>query len=172
MTQTRYYRTWSPGPKKEKTGEGGGGTAMRVIVPLQGIVQGRGGLVLGSIIPCALFYFLQFYLKRNLDDPDDQNESDSPPQNPTTRSPLSEQLTELPVLTRSLSRALLSPRNPTGPVSISTRVSRIVKGTDSLYYIGLRWVKEDPYDELDNPNRVIQLGLAENKFFLVFVGFG
>ncbi|MBA0852460.1 hypothetical protein Goshw_005569 [Gossypium schwendimanii] len=167
MTQTRYYRTRSPEPEKEKTG-GGGGTAMRVIVPLQGVVQGRGGLVLGSIIPCALFYFLQFYLKRNRDDPDDKNESNSTGQNRTTRSPSSEHLTELPGLTRSLSRALLSPRN-SGPVSISARVSGIVKGGDSPYYMGLKRVKEDPYDELDNPNGVIQLGLAENKLSLDLV---
>ncbi|KAK5813215.1 putative aminotransferase ACS10 -like protein [Gossypium arboreum] len=167
MTQTRYYRTRSPEPEKEKTG-GGGGTAMRVIVPLQGVVQGRGGLVLGSIIPCALFYFLQFYLKRNRDDPDDKNESNSTSQNPTIRSPSSEHLTELPGLTRSLSRALLSPRN-SGPVSISARVSGIVKGGDSPYYMGLKRVKEDPYDELDNPNGVIQLGLAENKLSLDLV---
>ncbi|MBA0763848.1 hypothetical protein Gotri_013249 [Gossypium trilobum] len=141
---------------------------MRVIVPLQGVVQGRGGLVLGSIIPCALFYFLQFYLKRNRDDPDDKNESNSTGQNPTTRSPSSEHLTELPGLTRSLSRALLSPRN-SGPVSISARVSGIVKGGDSPYYMGLKRVKEDPYDELDNPNGVIQLGLAENKLSLDLV---
>ncbi|KAL4341860.1 hypothetical protein GQ457_08G027460 [Hibiscus cannabinus] len=166
MTQTRYYRTRSPEPEKEKAR---GGTAMRVIVPLQGVVQGRGGLVLGSIIPCALFYFLQFYLKRNRDDPDDQNESGSPPRNPTTRSSSSEQLPELPVLTRSLSRALLSPRNPSGPVPISTRVSGIVKGADSPYYVGLRRVEEDPYDELDNPNGVIQLGLQENKLSLDLV---
>ncbi|CAA0831501.1 Guard cell S-type anion channel SLAC1 [Striga hermonthica] len=37
--------------------------AMRVVVPLQGIVQGHGGLFLCSVIPCALFYFLQLYLK-------------------------------------------------------------------------------------------------------------
>ncbi|WOG96961.1 hypothetical protein DCAR_0416300 [Daucus carota subsp. sativus] len=39
---------------------------MRLVVPLQGlIVHGRGGLVLGSLLPCALFYFLQFHLKRH-----------------------------------------------------------------------------------------------------------
>ena len=136
---------------------------MRVIVPLQGVVQGRGGLVLGSIIPCALFYFLQFYLKRHRDDPDDQNESNSPGENPTTRSPSSGHLEELPELTRSLSRVLLSPRSPSGPVSISGRASGILKGADSPYHVGLKRVKEDPYDELGNPNGVIQLGLAENK---------
>ncbi|XP_010536518.1 PREDICTED: probable aminotransferase ACS12 [Tarenaya hassleriana] len=37
---------------------------MRLVVPLQGVVQGRGGFLLGSLIPCSLFYFLQLYLKR------------------------------------------------------------------------------------------------------------
>ena len=40
-----------------------------IIVPLQGVAQGRGGLVLGSLIPCALFYFLQLYIKRNCPGP-------------------------------------------------------------------------------------------------------
>ncbi|EOY24537.1 ACC synthase 10 isoform 1 [Theobroma cacao] len=168
MTQTRFSRTRTPEPEKEQA-RGGGGAAMRVIVPLQGVVQGRGGLILGSIIPCALFYFLQFYLKRHRNDQDDQNESNSPGQNQGTRSPSSGQLTELPGLTRNLSRALLSPRSPSGPVSVSGRVSGIVKAADSPYYAGLRRVKEDQYDELGNPNGVIQLGLAENKLSLDLV---
>lgn len=44
-------------------------TGTRLIVSLQGIVQGRGGLILGSVIPCAMFYFLQFYLKRRRSPP-------------------------------------------------------------------------------------------------------
>lgn len=168
MTQTRYR---SSDTEKENTG-GGGGAAMRVIVPLQGVVQGRGGFVLGSIIPCALFYFLQFYLKRHRNDLDDQNNSDSPGQNSTTGSASSGKLAELPALTRNLSRVLPSPRSPHGPVSVSGRVSGIVKGADSPYYVGLRRVKEDPYDEVSNPDGVIQLGLAENKvgsfYFICF----
>ncbi|KAE8657343.1 putative aminotransferase ACS10 [Hibiscus syriacus] len=139
---------------------------MRVIVPLQGVVQGRGGLVLGSIIPCALFYFLQFYLKRHRKDNDDQNNSNSSAQNPTSRSPSFGKLSELPGLTRNLSWGLSSPRSQRGPVSLSGRVNGIVKGADSPYYVGLRRAKEDPYDELSNPNGVIQLGLAENKLSL------
>ncbi|XVF10727.1 hypothetical protein REPUB_Repub07fG0207500 [Reevesia pubescens] len=166
MTQTRHTRTRSPEPEKEKAG---GGAVMRVIVPLQGVVQGRGGLVLGSIIPCALFYFLQFYLKRQRNDPDGQNESHSPSLNSTAHSPSSGQLAEIPELTRNLSRALLSPRSPSGPVSVSARVSGIAKGADSPYYEGLRRVDEDPYDELGNPNGIIQLGLAENKLSLDLV---
>ncbi|MBA0773402.1 hypothetical protein Gotri_008680 [Gossypium trilobum] len=168
MTQTRYSRSRSSDTEKENTG-GGGGAAMRVIVPLQGVVQGRGGLVLGSIIPCALFYFLQFYLKRHRNDLDDQNNSNSPGLNSTTGSASSGKLAELPALTRNLSRGLPSPRSPRGPVSVSGRVSGIVKGADSPYYVGLRRVKEDPYDVLSNPNGIIQLGLAENMLSLDLV---
>ncbi|KAE8683817.1 putative aminotransferase ACS10 [Hibiscus syriacus] len=168
MTQTLYSRTRSPEIEKEIAG-GGGGAAMRVIVPLQGVVQGRGGLVLGSIIPCALFYFLQFYLKRNRKDTDDQNNSNSSGQNPNPRSSSYGKLSELPGLTRSLSRGLPSPRSLRGPVFVSGRVRGIVKDSDSPYYVGLRRAKEDPYDELSNPNGVIQLGLAENKLSLDLV---
>jgi aminotransferase len=37
---------------------------MRIIVPLQGVVQGRAGVFWGSLIPCALFYFLQLYIRQ------------------------------------------------------------------------------------------------------------
>ena len=55
---------------------------MRLVVPLQGVVQGRGGLILGSLIPCALFYFLQFYLKRHRS----PEPSSSDPPSPSTSS--------------------------------------------------------------------------------------
>jgi len=32
---------------------------MKLIVPLQGVVLGRRGLLLGTLVPCTLFYFLQ-----------------------------------------------------------------------------------------------------------------
>lgn len=145
---------------------------MRVIVPLQGVAQGRGGLVLGSVIPCALFYFLQFYLKRHRNEPKDPN---SPASEKATGSPTQSpsqsagQLTELPGLPRSLSRPLLSPRTAGGPVSLSGRANSILKCSDSPYDIGLIRVEEDPYDELGNPDGVIQLGLAENKLSLDLV---
>ncbi|XP_062026228.1 probable aminotransferase ACS10 isoform X2 [Rosa rugosa] len=125
---------------------GGGGAAMRVIVPLQGVVQGRGGLVLGSVIPCALFYFLQLYLKRH-------RSNSNPPTPPPSPDPDSDhhhpagQLVEAPVLPRSLSRSHLSPRNP-GPVHVSGRANSVLKGGEPPYYVGLRKVAEDPYDEL------------------------
>ncbi|CAA6656261.1 unnamed protein product [Spirodela intermedia] len=132
-------------PSRSVAGGGGEGTAMRIIVPLQGVVQGRGGLVLGSVIPCALFYFLQLYLKRNRSSP-----SSPPP--------------------ASLSRTLLSPRASSSPAQVSSRASSILRSGESAYYAGLRRSSEDPYDPVSNPDGFIQLGLAENKLSLDLVG--
>lgn len=134
---------------------------MRIIVPLQGVVQGRGGLVLGSVIPCALFYLLQLYLKRHRSTPATSPPPSSEVNSPPSPSPSSGHLTEVSGLNRSLSRSLLSPRG--GPVYISSRANSIIKSSDSAYYLGLKKVSDDPYDELRNPGGVIQLGLAENK---------
>ncbi|OVA07738.1 Aminotransferase [Macleaya cordata] len=166
MTQTRFRRTPNPENEEEDSikipSYSGGGrvtTAMRIIVPLQGVVQGRGGLVLGSVIPCALFYFLQLYLKRNRSSsssPSSSSSSQSPPSgsspNPLSPSPSSGHLSEVTVLHRSLSRTHLSPRGSSGPAYISSRANSIAKSADSPYYAGLRKVSEDPYDALENPN--------------------
>lgn len=66
---------------------------MRLIVPLQGlIVHGGGGLVLGSILPCALFYFLHFHLKRHRpppnSDPPSSSSSSLPAQLSSRASPI------------------------------------------------------------------------------------
>ncbi|XP_024029071.1 probable aminotransferase ACS10 [Morus notabilis] len=132
--------------------------SMRVIVPLQGVVQGRGGLVLGSLIPCALYYFLQLFLKRRRPDPPPPS---SPPELLDSPSPA--------VLPQTLSRTLLSPRGYGGPPCVSGRVGSILKGGESPYFVGLRKVEEDPYDEVRNPDGVVQLGLAENKLSLDLV---
>ncbi|KAL5744422.1 hypothetical protein ACOSQ2_027538 [Xanthoceras sorbifolium] len=132
-----------------------GATAMRLVVPLQGVVQGRGGLILGSLIPCALFYFLQFYMKRHR-----SPKPSSDPPSPSTSS------SNLPELTRTSSRSSLSTRGSFGPARVSTRASSIAKQTDSLYYVGLDKVKEDPYHRTDNPDGIIQLGLSENSLCL------
>ncbi|XP_009626685.1 probable aminotransferase ACS10 isoform X2 [Nicotiana tomentosiformis] len=152
------------------TGGGGAAAAMRVIVPLQGVVQGRGGLFFGSVIPCALFYFWQLYLKRNRSAGDDNN-GESPA---LARSPSSSHLAEVSSsgsggLQRvQSSRLLLSPKGATGPSQVSSRANSIIsKQSDiSPYYIGLKRASEDPYDESSNPDGVIQLGLAENKLSL------
>ncbi|KAL7188731.1 hypothetical protein ACSBR1_038569 [Camellia fascicularis] len=102
---------------------------MRLIVPLQGIVQGRGGLVLGSIIPCTLFYFFKLYLKRNRPGP------------PTLLPPVPELS---PRLHRVQSRI-----GSNGPAHISSRANSISEQSNT-HYIGLEKVEEDPYDESTN----------------------
>jgi aminotransferase len=114
---------------------------MRIVVPLQGVVQGRGGLVLGSLIPCALFYFLQLYIKRN-----------RPPAQPgppaAAASPVH----------RSTSRGLLAPRP-----ALSARAAAVRVGDDdSLYYAGIRRCARDLYHPASNPAGIVNLGLAEN----------
>ncbi|GFP98393.1 probable aminotransferase acs12 [Phtheirospermum japonicum] len=145
--------TRTPSPERKETTRSPTRTGMRLIVPLQGVVQGRGGLILGSLIPCALFYFLQFYLKRHR----------SPPSNPPSRSTSAANLSELP---RSSSRANLLARGSAGRASLSARAASIAKPNDSPYYIGLDRVREDPYDEIANPDGIIQLGLSENRLSL------
>ncbi|XP_021725193.1 probable aminotransferase ACS12 [Chenopodium quinoa] len=134
--------------------------AMRLIVPLQGVVQGRGGLILGSIIPCALFYFFQLYLKKN------RNNNNQPPtssSSPPTLSPTSSNVE----LHRSSSRpSLSSSRCSIGPARLSSRASVLAGPNDSAYYLGLDRARKDAYHEIDNPNGVIQLGLAENLLSL------
>lgn len=151
-TNMRQTRSYDDDRDKPTTG-GGATTAMRVIVPLQGVVQGRGGLVLGSVIPCALFYFFQLYLKQR------QRSRSQPP--PPPPEPSTVELS--PRLNRVLSRCLLSPRGSSGPAHVSSRANSIAKQADSPYYAGLNRVSEDPFDELNNPDGIFQLGLAENK---------
>ncbi|KAK6158072.1 hypothetical protein DH2020_005386 [Rehmannia glutinosa] len=138
---------------------------MRVIVPLQGIVQGRGGHFLGSVIPCALFYFLQLYLKG-------RGRAPPPPPPPSPPTEAEKQLAEQSSpssssssgLQRVHSRSLLfSPKGSSGPAHVSSRANAVVKQVDGPYYLGLKRVEEDPYDGVDNPDGVIQLGLAENR---------
>ncbi|XP_074264873.1 putative aminotransferase ACS12 [Silene latifolia] len=141
----------------------GTGTAMRIIVPLQGVVQGGGGLFFGSVIPCALFYFLQLYLKRNRSEPDPDPEPDS---DGDRVRPVSSEV--LVGLERSYSRThLFSPRGSgSGPAHLSGRVGKVV---ETPYFVGLGRVVEDPFDEVENPDGVIQLGLASNQLCLDLV---
>lgn len=121
---------------------------MRIVVPLQGVVQGRGGLVLGSLIPCALFYFLQLYIKRNRP-PAPQPPGSPPP--PPSATPIH----------RSHSRGLLTPR--AALPALSARGAVVRSGDeDSLYYAGLRRCADDPYHPAANPDGIINLGIAEN----------
>ncbi|TYH61397.1 hypothetical protein ES332_D07G048900v1 [Gossypium tomentosum] len=119
---------------------------MRLVVPLQGVAQGRGGLLLGSLIPCALFYFLQLYLKRR--------------RSPSDPSPPSSSSSNQPGMTRHSSLSNLLSR---GPLRISSLATSIAKPDDSPYYMGLDRASGDPYHRIANPDGVIQLGLSENR---------
>ncbi|OAY78045.1 putative aminotransferase ACS12 [Ananas comosus] len=132
------------------------GPAMRIVVPLQGVVQGRGGLVLGSLLPCALFYFLQLYLKRHR----------SPKNDPSASASASASASIIP---RTLSRGLLSPRAQPPLSARAAALARPDDDDDSLYYAGLRRCAADPYHPTRNPDGVIQLGLAENQLSLDLV---
>ncbi|XP_047307387.1 probable aminotransferase ACS10 isoform X2 [Impatiens glandulifera] len=135
---------------------------MRLIVPLQGIVQGRdGGLVLGSVLPCALFFIMQFYLWRN------RSVSSAPP--PPPPPPADETEVFSPVLHRVHSRSSISsPRGGAAPVS--SRANSISKQSNNTpYQIGLKRVSSDPYDLSTNPEGVLQLGLDENRLSLDLV---
>ncbi|CAL5045494.1 unnamed protein product [Urochloa decumbens] len=133
---------------------------MRIVVPLQGVVQGRGGLVLGSLIPCALFYFLQLYIKRN---------RPSTPGSPPASDSASNSTAAAPSIHRSHSRGLLTPR--AALPALSARGAVVRSGDeDSLYYAGLRRCADDPYHPASNPDGLINLGLAENHLSLDLVG--
>lgn len=123
---------------------------MRLIVPLQGVVQGRGDLILGSLIPCALFYFLQFYLKRHRSTPSPDSSDAAPDAG----------------IPRTTSRSNLSSRGSMGRPCISSRAAPVAKPSDSPYYIGLERASEDAYDDVENPDGIIQLGLSENRLSL------
>lgn len=137
--------------------DSGGTSGMRLVVPLQGVVQGRGGLILGSLIPCALFYFLQFYSKRHR--PPKPDASNPPlPSTPSTNVAAE--------LQRSSSRLNLTTRGSVGRVFLSSRASVVAAPNDSPYYIGMDRFRADPYSELDNPDGIIDLGIAENRLSL------
>ena len=151
-TKTRRRKPAPTSPSRDRRPRADGG--MRIVVPLQGVVQGRGGLVLGSLIPCALFYFFQLYIKRNRPAP----APGSPP------APTSGTSNASPIH-RSHSRGLLTPR---GAPSLSARGAVVRAGDeDSLYYAGLRRCADDPYHPASNPGGVINLGLAENHVRIV-----
>ncbi|CAI0404319.1 unnamed protein product, partial [Linum tenue] len=150
MTESPSSEPEPPSPKPRAAA----GNGMRLVVPLQGVVQGRGGLILGSLIPCALFYFLQLYLKRHRS-PKPPASSSNPP-SPSSSSP------NLGDLARTSSRSNLLGRGSIVPVRLSSRGMAIAKPNDSPYYVGLDKVAGDPFHRVDNPEGIIQLGLSEN----------
>ncbi|XP_028756458.1 probable aminotransferase ACS12 [Neltuma alba] len=111
---------------------------MRLVVPLQGVVQGRGGILLGSLIPCALFYFLQLYLKRH--------RSDEPSRAPPTPPP--------------------SGIPPLEGVQVSSLANFLAEPDNLPYDNVMERVAQDSYDRFNNPNGMIELSSSENKLCL------
>ncbi|KAK6130123.1 hypothetical protein DH2020_036139 [Rehmannia glutinosa] len=62
-----------------------------------------------------------------------------------------------------------SPRGSSGPTHVSSRANAVVKQSDGPYYAGLKRVENDPFDEVENPDGVIQLCLAENRLSMDLV---
>ncbi|KAJ3672488.1 hypothetical protein LUZ60_007209 [Juncus effusus] len=140
------------------------GPAMRVIVPLQGVVQGRGGLVLGSLLPCALFYFLQLYLKSRNNRPSQPPPDDSAP--PPISLPEDSTSPSSPPATSSIHRSLSRGLLRSQPAVASRALAVAKPDEDSLYYVGYKRCLEDEFHPVKNPEGVIQLGLAENQLSL------
>ena len=182
---------------------------MRIIVPLQGVVQGRGGVFWGSLIPCALFYFLQLYIRQRRpnpaesdseasdSEPDPKGSEDSPvpqesifpkdspvprhgpqPNLPRTRSSGSNlarasssgsnlarvgSLNDVNNYLGSSSRHGFSSRSPRRPSFVSARAISVLNAADSPYYIGWKEYHQNPFHAQENPDGIIQLGLAENR---------
>lgn len=113
--------------------------------------------MLGSVVPCALFYFLQLYLKRN--------RHPSSPSDPSASSS-SDKLQELSAsIPQTLSRSLLLQKSPSGPAPVSSRASNVINkvaGGDSVSIVGYKKWVNDPYHECQNLDGVMQLSLAEN----------
>ncbi|KAE9614182.1 putative 1-aminocyclopropane-1-carboxylate synthase [Lupinus albus] len=135
-----------------------GTSGMKLIVPLQGVVQGKGGLFLGSIIPCVLFYIFQLYFK--------PRHRSSSPSSSTHNSNSKDKLSDISVLPLSLSRTLLS---HTGSVFISGRANSLSRTGHSLYDVGLGQVAENPYHEIHNPDGVFHLGGDDNNLCMDLV---
>ncbi|KAH1157278.1 hypothetical protein GYH30_029853 [Glycine max] len=124
---------------------------MRVIVPLQGVVQGTGGLFWGSVIPCALFYFLQLYFKTKTPHHPPPSQNNHKDDDSTT-------------FHRSLSS---NHRHSTTTASayVSPRANSIT-AANSPYFLGLHKLADDPYHETHNPDGVIQLSLHQSTLSL------
>lgn len=123
-----------------------------MIVPLQGLVQGTGGLFWGSVIPCALLYFLQLYLR---------TKPCHHPQPPPSHKDQDQDSTSFH---RSLSS---NHRHSTSSASayVSPRANSLT-AANSPYYLGLHKVAVDPYHQTHNPHGVIQLALHQNTLSL------
>lgn len=47
----------------------------------------------------------------------------------------------------------------------------MIKQNDSVYYVGLKMADDNPFDEVCNPDGIIQLGLDDNKVIDLWIVF-
>lgn len=144
---------------------------MRIIVPLQGVVQGRGGVFWGSIIPCGLFYLLQLYIRQRRPSSSEDGDGETGEVVPPSDQSLSRASSHGDVNTANneVSANLLSHlqlRSPRRSAFVSKRAIAASDTADSPYYIGWKEYYQDPYHAKENSQGVIQLGLAENSLSL------
>ncbi|KAJ7545227.1 hypothetical protein O6H91_09G111400 [Diphasiastrum complanatum] len=129
---------------------------MRLIVPLQAVFQGPGGLVLGTILPCALFYALQLLRGK-------WRASASPDAAPDQNSSRNDQILARNDQTLAGNDQALA-NAEADAAYISARALAIASvGTWSSYYVGWQEFVRNPYHPVDNPGGCIELGIAENK---------
>lgn len=133
---------WSEGTRNKQAAK------MRVIVPLQGVLHGRLGIFFGSLIPCALFYFMQLRLRRSR-----QSQSQAASHADPAAAPLQDgqaQEASAPVAT---------------DVAVAGRALKLLQVDPDVaaYYDG--WVEAagNAFHPQRNPGGCIQLGLSENN---------
>eukprot|EP00250_Pteridium_aquilinum_P018044 c23912_g1_i1 orf=295-1857(+) len=140
---------------------------MRIIVPLQGVVQGRGGVFWGSVIPCGLFYLLQLYIRQRRPSSSEEGDGESREIAPPLDGTLNRASSQGDVRAANSEHSPtpgtnLQLRSPRRASFVSRRAVAVSDTGDSPYYIGWREYYQNPYHATDNPHGIIQLGLAEN----------
>jgi len=150
---------------------------MRIIVPLQGLLQGRSGLALGVILPLLSFYFIQLRPKQQ-----QQQQQKKKKKNSSRRSTLGEsQLLPAANSTSENSEQQHDPQKHSSEATaseihnndfsqpknlketlISERALRVSKTFNSASSL----VASNAYDSLQNPRGCIELGVSLNKLCL------
>ncbi len=154
---------------------------MRIIVPLQGLLQGRSGLALGVILPLLSFYFIQLRPKQQ-----QQLQKKKKKKNSSRRSTLGDsQLLPLPVelaaAANSRSENSEQQQDPQKDSSEATaseihnnNFSQPKNLTETIISERALWVSKtfnsasnlvanNAYDPLQNPRGCIELGVSLNK---------
>jgi hypothetical protein len=152
---------------------------MRIIVPLQGLLQGRSGLALGVILPLLSFYFIQLRPKQ-------QQQQQKKKKNSSRRSiPGDSQLLPLPVELAAAansrsenSEQQQDPQKHSSEATASeihnndfsqpknlkeTIISERALWVSKTFNSASNLVANNAYDPLQNPRGCIELGVSLNK---------